>query len=113
MGPNVKPKIWKIRTVKDYPQAHTHILVGQVMQMTNAWVKFYCRTYHFGSGISGTKSIKTGDAMIRILPWQRIEIINELDSQFDFVNAQLISHNHEIVLSDPNNYSCTIYSQYE
>lgn len=107
-------KIWKIRTIKDYPQAHTHILIGKVDEMTAAWVKINCRTYHFGSSVSNIRAIRIGELMTRILPWNRIEIINELRDDFDFTATKLkLNEKSEITLTDINNLECTLITSYD
>ena len=45
---NENGKIWKIRTVKEYTDAHNHILVGRVLAITDSYVRLHCRSYHFG-----------------------------------------------------------------
>ena len=109
-----KNSIWKIRTIKDYPQAHTHILIGRVEKMTPAWVKLTCKTYHFGSSVSNIRAIRVGETMNRILPWNRIEIINELDREFDFTSAELkLNAKEEITLTDSNDKDCILVTSYD
>ncbi len=106
--------IWKIRTIKDYPQAHTHIIIGKVLEMRSAWVKTISRTYHFGSSVSNIRAIRVGELMTRIIPWNRIEIINELNNNFDFKNAKLkLNEKNEIILTDTNNIKCTLVTSYD
>ena len=38
-----KNKIWKIRTIKNYPDAHNHLLVGKVLEITDSYVCIHCR----------------------------------------------------------------------
>ena len=68
----------KIRTIKNYPDAHNHLLVGKVLEITDSYVRLHCRTYHFGRVINSPKDILIGGVMVRVVPWSRIEIINEL-----------------------------------
>lgn len=82
-------RIWKIRTIKNYPEAHSHLLVGQVLKMTEAFVRLHCRTYHYGRTLSKPGDVKVGNLMIRIVPWSRIEIINELPSAFNYKDCHL------------------------
>ena len=53
-------RIWKVRTVKDYPEAHNHLFIGQVLQVTESYVRLDCRTYHFGRVVNSVKDIKVG-----------------------------------------------------
>ena len=82
-------KVWKIRTVKTYPEAHNHIIVGCVIDTTVSYVRLDCRTYHFGRAVNGEKDICEGPQMVRVIPWARIEIINELADSFDYASAQI------------------------
>lgn len=82
--------VWKIRTVKPYPEAHNHLIIGQVLETTNSYVRMDCRTFHFGRSVVSDKDICRGEKMVRVIPWNRIEIINELAESFDYVNAQVV-----------------------
>ena len=106
-------KIWKVRTVKNYPQAHNHLFIGQVLQITQSYVRLDCRTYHFGKAINNSKDIRVGMHGVRILPWNRIELINELPASFDFANAKLVSDAEgKIALSDGTT-NCILSSSYD
>jgi len=84
-------KIWKIRTIKNYPEAHNHIIVGRVLEITDSYVKLHCKTYHFGAVLNSPKDIQIGSVMERIIPWVRIEIINEMPTTFDYIRSSLIA----------------------
>ena len=108
-----KTKIWKVRTVKNYPEAHNHIFIGEVVNMNQSYVRLNCRTFHFGKNINNIKDIRIGGQSVRILPWNRIEIINELPSSFDYSEAELIYNNDgKIALSDEQT-ECVISSSYD
>lgn len=98
-------KIWKIRTIKNYPEAHNHILVGKVLQITDSYVRLHCRSYHFGRVIYGPKDVQIGNLMVRVVPWSRIEIINELPDAFDYVRNTLIGDKQGEVLFQDNRWS--------
>jgi hypothetical protein len=105
--------IWKVRTVKNYPEAHNHLFIGRVLQLTQSYVRLDCRTYHFGKTINSVKDIRAGMKGIRILPWNRIELINELPSSFDYSKAELVSNKEgKIVLSDGKT-DCILSSSYD
>ncbi len=91
-------KIWKIRTIKNYPEAHNHIIVGKVLDITDSYVRLHCKTYHFGTVLNDPKDVQIGSVMERIIPWGRIEIINELPSTFDYVRSSLIADREGEVL---------------
>lgn len=85
-----KKVVWKIRTVKDYPDAHNHIFVGQVLGVTDNYVRLKCKTFHYGRMINAIKDIREGAYEVRILPWNRIEVINELAENFEVDQAKLV-----------------------
>lgn len=106
-------KIWKVRTVKNYPEAHNHLFIGQVLELTQSYVRLDCRTYHFGKTINNKKDIRSGMRGIRIIPWNRIELINELPSSFGYYQASLISNEDgKIALSD-GKIDCVLSSSYD
>ena len=83
--------IWKIRTIKNYPEAHNHLLVGRVLETTESYVRLHCRTYHYGRMVNRPEDIKIGALGVRLVPWSRVEIINELPVTFDYVKSTLIA----------------------
>ena len=106
-------KIWKVRTVKNYPEAHNHIFIGQVLELTQAYIRLDCCTYHFGRTINNIKDIRIGEKGVRILPWHRIELINELPGSFDYAGAKLIStKDGKLALSDGTT-DCVLASSYD
>ena len=105
---NDSRQIWKVRSIKPYPDAHNHLLIGQVAGRDNVCVELMCRSFHYGRAVNGPKDIITGTIGKRIVPWSRIEIINELPASFDYQNAKLKADQAGgIVLSD-DCYSCPI-----
>lgn len=106
-------KIWKVRTVKNYPEAHNHLFIGQILQLTPFYVRLDCKTYHFGKAVNSVKDIRAGAKGVRILPWNRIELINELPPSFDYSKASLTSNEDgKIALSD-GKIDCVLSSSYD
>ena len=94
-------RIWKVRTVKNYADAHNHIFIGRVMEVTDSYIRMNCRTFHFGKSINNPRDIRTGMENVRVIPWSRVEVINELSSDFDFNIADLTADKDgKIVLKD-------------
>ena len=106
--PAGQPKIWKIRTIKNYPEAHNHILVGKVLDITDSYVRLHCRTFHFGPSLDSPQDVIVGAVMVRVIPWSRIEIINELPADFDYVKSTVISDKPGQVLFRDKQYLCPI-----
>lgn len=100
--------IWKIRTIKNYPEAHNHILVGKVVEITDSYVRLHCRTYHFGPVLDSPEDVLVGAVMVRVIPWSRIEIINELPPNFDYVRSVVFSDKPGQVLFKDKQYLCPI-----
>jgi hypothetical protein len=100
--------IWKVRTIKNYPEAHTHLLVGQVLDITDSYVRLHCRTYHFKGAVNKPDDIQIGSVMVRVVPWSRIEIINELPEGFDYVKSTVIADKVGQVLFKDKEHACPI-----
>lgn len=100
------PKIWKIRAIKNYPEAHNHILVGKVLEITDSYVRLHCRTFHFGPSLDSPEDVLIGDVMVRVIPWSRIEVINELPTDFDYIKSTVISDKPGQVLFKDKQYLC-------
>jgi hypothetical protein len=90
----LKNKIVKLRWVKPYPTAHNHVAIGSVINETANYLILRCKTYHFCDHVGGKKAklrheqyvggIMEGLTATRIVPWRRIEIINELPPSTDW-----------------------------
>ena len=100
-------KIWKVRTIKDYPEAHNHLLVGKVLQITDSYVRMHCITYHFGM-VRGARDVQIGEVMVRVVPWSRIEIINELPRTFEYSHGSVIAEKEGEVLFEDNRHQVPI-----
>jgi hypothetical protein len=100
--------IWKIRAIKNYPEAHNHVLVGKVLEVTDSYVRLHCRTFHFGPVLESPEDVLIGDVMVRVIPWSRIEIINELPANFDYVRSTVIGDKPGQVLFRDKQYLCPI-----
>jgi hypothetical protein len=98
-------KVWKIRTIKNYPEAHNHLLVGEVLEITDSYVRLRCRTYHFGRVVNGPEDIQIG-SLIRAVPWGRVEIINEMPPTFDYRRSTLIADKEGEVLFSDGRHTC-------
>ncbi|MFA5293316.1 MAG: hypothetical protein WC496_09820 [Phycisphaerae bacterium] len=111
MPKDTEIKIWKIRTVKTYPEAHNHIIVGHVLEITSSYVRMDCRTYHFGKMVNSEKDVYAGINMVRIIPWTRIEIINELSESFDYADAHLSGNKDGTINIKDKQYAYSLVSQ--
>jgi hypothetical protein len=103
-----EPKIWKIRAIKNYPEAHNHVLVGKILEITDSYVRLHCRTFHFGPALNSPEDVLVGAVTTRVIPWSRIEIINELPADFDYVKSMVISDKPGQVLFRDKQYLCPI-----
>jgi len=100
--------IWKIRSIKPYHDAHNHLLIGQVVNRDEVCLELMCKSFHFGRAVNRVKDITVGKLAKRILPWTRIEIINELPASFDFQNAKLQADDKGGVNFTDGSYCCPI-----
>jgi hypothetical protein len=94
-----KQLVWKVRAVKDYADAHNHVFVGQVMGVTANYIRLKCKTFHYGRRINSKKDVREGGYELRIIPWHRVEVINELSVDFQVKHAKLtVANNGETTL---------------
>jgi hypothetical protein len=99
--------------VKDYPGAHNHLLIGEIIELTSTFIRARCRTFHFGSTPNSPKNVYRGESAVRVIPWNRVEIVNELPATFDFADAKLVRDAEGgIVLRDRRDQDCTIVPAY-
>jgi hypothetical protein len=84
-----------------------------VIELTSTFIRAKCRSYHFGSAANNPKNVHIGESAVRVIPWSRVEIVNELPATFDFANAKLVRDKEGgIVLRDRRNQDCTIVPAY-
>jgi hypothetical protein len=109
-GPNggmnqaVEPTIWKIRTIKNYPEAQNHLLVGKILQITESYIRLHGRSYHYGRMVNKADDIKIGGLQVRVVPWNRVEIINELPPTYDYIRSILIATDEgQVLFTDGRN----------
>jgi hypothetical protein len=107
-APTGESRIWKIRAIKNYPEAHNHVLVGKVLEITDSYVRLHCRTFHFGPILESPEDVLIGDVMVRVIPWSRIEVINELPAGFDYIRSTVVGDKPGEVLFRDKQYLCPI-----
>jgi hypothetical protein len=108
-----KKEIWKIRSVKSYPEAHNHIIVGEVLEKDTACVRVKGRSYHFGRRVAKFGDIRVGPLTERIVTCSRVEIINVLPSTFDYAEAKLIMEEDGSAVLDDGSYRCPLFLSYD
>jgi hypothetical protein len=77
--------------VKPYAEAHNHLVIGELLQETLTWLRIRGRTYHFGRSSQRLQDITVGSNSVRLIPWNRVEIVNELPASFDHAEARLVT----------------------
>ncbi|MFA7230426.1 MAG: hypothetical protein WC071_04085 [Victivallaceae bacterium] len=85
----LKDKNIRLRCKKNYPEAHTHIIIGKVVEETCNYIAVKGRTFHFRRIVDQMISqVHCGDVMVRATPWENVEVIHWLDKQVDY-NADI------------------------
>lgn len=93
--------IWKIRVSKSYPDAKNHIIIGEVIEYNDIFIKLKGRTYHYGKSVNRVNDIVAGDIDTRIIPWHKVEIIHEIAAEFNYVSCQMAQiDDYTMVLTD-------------
>lgn len=100
--------IWTVRFVKPYPDAHNHLLIGQIVGRDQVCLELICKSFHYGRAVNGPKDISVGTVGKRIVPWNRIEIVNELPASFDYQNAKLKADQKGGILLSDGHFACSI-----
>jgi hypothetical protein len=105
--------IWKLRVVKSYAEAHNHLLIGRVVDRDEASVTLHCRSLHFGRNVHEPREIAVGPMGKRVIPWSRVEIINELPDDFDYQRGELMTNKDGHILFGMRRKSCPIIDRHE
>lgn len=72
-------KTVKLRSVKNYAEAHNHVYIGVVVEETPEYLVIECRTFHFRRvNPDERQAVKEGEVCVRVIPWHRIEVIHVL-----------------------------------
>ncbi|MCK4873356.1 MAG: hypothetical protein KAS72_11575 [Phycisphaerales bacterium] len=94
--------------MKPYPDAHNHLLIGEVREDNDRYVALMCRSFHMGRAVNGFRDVRTGECHERLVPWMRVEVVHVLPADFDYRTAELeMDHSGDIVLADAK-YKCPI-----
>ena len=101
MSDYLKGKNIRLRCKKHYPGAHTHVIIGKVEAENSKYIAIKGRTFHFARIVDGMRNqVHAGITMIRIIPWDNIEIIHWLGEKTDW-NADFdFDRNGNLVLKD-------------
>lgn len=91
----------RVRCKKTYAEAHTHVLIGKVIEETENYVAVKGRTFHFRRITSQMRSqIYSGETMIRVIPWDNIEIIHWISEKADWEADIGFDANGNLILKD-------------
>ena len=84
----LKGKTIRLRCKKDYPGAHTHIIIGRVVEENESYIAVQGRSFHFARIVDGMKNqINVGQETVRVVPWGNVELIHWLTERTDW-NAE-------------------------
>ncbi|MEG2077009.1 MAG: hypothetical protein RRY34_10940, partial [Victivallaceae bacterium] len=101
MKPYLQDKNIRLRCKKEYPGAHTHILIGTVVAENANYLALKGRTFHYNRIVDQLRSqIFCGDVMIRVVPWSNIEIIHELGPMVDYQQDIAFDSQGNLILAD-------------
>lgn len=97
----LKSKMVKLRCKKSYQGAHTHIVIGRVLEENQNYIAIMGKTFHFGRIVDGMKNqIFSGAITERIVPWNNVEIIHPLSNLMEAVKSLSSDTNGNLVLCD-------------
>lgn len=101
----MKDKVIRLRWKKYYPEASSHVAIGKVCHETSGYLALKCRTFHFNKVING-KGIREGSLCVRMMPWDTIEVMHELEPDTDY-KAPLVMDSKGTICLD-NKYRTVI-----
>lgn len=97
----------RVRCKKSYPEAHTHLLVGRVLEVNSTFLMLECRTFHLqlratvcGVVKNDRSRITAGEVMERVIPWQNVEILHLLPQETDYRADYQFDDNDNLVFAD-------------
>ncbi len=103
MSDYLQGKIVRVRCRKNYPTAHTHVVIGKVEEENSRYLAVRGRTFHFGSLSTRLRSqVHAGISMIRVIPWSNIEIIHWIGEKTDWEADFEFNSRGDLVLKDKN-----------
>ena len=89
MNDYLKGKKIRLRCKKDYQGAHTHIIIGVVVEENASYLAVQGRSFHFARIVDGMlNQVTTGALAIRVIPWANVELIHWLSDKTDW-NAEI------------------------
>ncbi len=93
----------RVRCKKVYSEAHTHVIIGKVEAENSRYLAIKGRSFHFRLIVDGSRNqVNAGQNMVRIIPWENIEIVHWLGEKVDW-NADFdFDQNCNLVLKDKN-----------
>ena len=95
----MKDKVIRLRWQKHYADAHSHVAIGKVCHENSGYVALECRTFHFNKIYNG-KGIREGKMCKRMIPWNTIEVMHELEEDTDYHAQLAIDSKGNIVLDN-------------
>ncbi|MBA2124302.1 hypothetical protein B9J78_05135 [bacterium Unc6] len=95
-----KRTIVKIRQKKEYPEAKNHVVIGEILEETEHYLRLRCKVFHYRtSNYKTAKSVDVGKIKIRWIPWNIITVVTELPSDFNWESAKFkVDGNGKLIL---------------
>jgi hypothetical protein len=94
-------QVWKMRIRKAYAEATTHVVVGEVLEHNDVWVKLRCRAVHFRRPTMDSH-IRLSDVKIRTFPWNAVAYVTELPADVRWEGAAIgLTEHGDVVLRQP------------
>ena len=94
-------KFIRLRCKKAYPEAHTHLVVGKVIEETSRYLAIEGRTFHYRKILDRKLSqFNRSSMMVRIVPWENVEIIHELGETVDLNAGFAFDHDGNLTFTD-------------
>jgi hypothetical protein len=101
MSNYLKDKFVRLRCRKTYPEAHTHLVIGKVVDETDRYIVMKGRTFHYKRIVDrGRSQVTRGEVTVRVIPWDNVEIIHELGGEVDYNADYVFDKDGNLVFMD-------------
>jgi hypothetical protein len=85
----MEKRVVKVRQVKEYREAKSHVLIGEMLEENERYLRLRCKSFHFRTGsYKTTGNVDVGKIKARWIPWSMIAVVTELPADFDWVTAE-------------------------
>ena len=95
----LKGRIVRVRWSKNYASARNHVAIGLAEEVAGEYLLLKCRLFHFGRLVNGRCKFSEEPVALRAVPWTRVEVINVLAEETDWMAEVTRDESGNLVLA--------------